>query len=380
MNDAQRTIRALIVAGIPVVTTGPPGVGKTGWFRALVNEHGFEVQDLRAAMKITEPGAGKWAMIQVVSSIRDPEDIAGWPVRTDDGLIMDPAIWAKAANHLANLGYFVLVMFDELRTISAAKQAAIMKPVHERLVGDEFLNPEIRFIAAANDIELSANGVPLEAAFANRWAHVDWELDAKSWAQGMYSGKFALQSPLPKKYRDQLGQERALIASFIERRPELLLQVPKDEEGRDGAWPSPRMWDTAAHALSVSKDSDLRARLVASCVGLAQAAEFIEWQNSLDLPDPEDIISGAYKGAIHDPMRGDKTFAILSSVVAALTSNKNATREKAVWNIFKKIADEGAPDIAAGHVATMFDLASTPPPKEVSLAFRSLLQKSGYLP
>lgn len=382
---ARLIIETNVRTGIPVIITGEPGTGKTFW----VQDHG-EVVSVGSwpsfAPENSSPDS-RWAIVQVMASVRDPEDIAGWPIRDPEhGLVMEPAAWGKLANKMADQGYFVVVFFDEARTITAPKQAAVLKVVHERFCGDIQLNREIRFIMAANSVEQSAGGVPLEAPMSNRLAHVPWVPDPRDWQKSMAFNKFRTQSPIPQKMMERLGEERGLIAAFIQKRPSLLQSVPPDEEHRDGPWPSCRTWDYAAHLLTMAdgQDENLRHHLIASVVGLDAASEFVVWQKELDLPDPEEVLQSistqkpikvAYKE------RPDKTFAILSGVTWAVTSKWTPDRYERAFKVLNKCSTDGLTDIAGAFV---YDLYQTRLKQKVApdvtkhlRPFVDLLKKSG---
>ena len=53
-------------------------------------------------------------------------------------------------------------------------------------------------------------------------------------------------------------------------------------------------------------------------------AEFLNWRNALDLPDPEELL--AKPNAFKVPERGDRTFTILASVSQAVVANMTKER------------------------------------------------------
>jgi hypothetical protein len=335
-----KVILASIEAGLPVLTTGPPGTGKTGWFKTLEKQRNYHV-------------------IPVTASVREPVDIGGWPFRTDDGIKLEPGAWAVEAMRVADTEdehgnpRIVVVFFDELRTVTAPMQAALLKVVHEGLVGDTFLPSSVRFAAAANSVEDSAGGVPLEPPMANRFVHVKWELPPMQWVEAMNVNEYTPQSNLSKDALSRLGQARAFVASFIHKRPELLLSMPQDEEHRDGPWPSPRTWDYAAHLWASSPDID-KGELLAACVGLPAAGEFMQWQEHFDLPTPEEALAGKVPDSrLVDQTRPDRTYAILSSCVSLVAGDWTPERYTQAWEVLAKVADLGQADVAAAMVSSL---------------------------
>jgi hypothetical protein len=219
-----------VAANLPVILWGPPGSGKTSAVLALGRRLGLPVE-------------------VVVGSIREPSDFAGLPVVRDGGTWLAPPRWAE---RLASAGTGILFL-DELTTAPPAVQAAMLRVVLERTVGDLVLPPSVRIVAAANPPEQAADGWDLSAPLANRLIHLDWKISAASVAEG-FAGGFPVPDPAGWSVPPaaEVGRARALVGAFLRVRPELVLAVP---DGPARAWPSPRTWDLAATALACTTDA-----------------------------------------------------------------------------------------------------------------------------
>lgn len=372
-SRAKRLVRIALEAGIPVVTTGPPGIGKTGHFYAL---EGSSI--LGRVVKV----------VPFMLSVREAAEIGGFPAPNfDDGVVdLLPVRAFKEANRLAEEGFFVILFLDEIRTITESQQAAAMKAVHEGVAGDITLNPWVRRAAAANSVAESAGGIPMAPPMANRWMHVFTSVNATEWAEEMRLNSFRMQSPLSEQAQLRLPQERALVATYISRKPGSLLSVPKDEDERDGPWPSPRTWDYVAHLWAAFGDGSMEVReeLMAGCVGLAQASQFIAWRNAFDLPDPEKLIDGSFKGELVDEDRPDRTYTIMSSLVSVLADNWTPDRYKRVWQLHAEVSKKGAGDIAAATINTLMrttkDRDNVPSIAEWAQGFADFLRRAGWTP
>jgi len=347
-------------AGIPVLAWGPPGTGKTA-----------------AITKIAE--ALSLPLEIVLASIREPADFSGLPVIRDDGVKMEAPAWAR---RLAASGEGILFL-DEISTAPPAVQAALLRVVLDRVAGDLSLPAGVSVIAAANPPEQAAGGWDLSAPLANRFCHLNWKVEAQAWVDGMLQGwKTPTLPVLPKNWEVKIPAARTLVASFIRHRPHLLLQVPESEEQAGKAWPSPRSWDMASRLLAASEaveeEEDNATRLITGCVGEGPALEFLTWRKELDLPDPEEVLKIPDKFRV--PQRGDRAFAILASVVSAVTENLTKNRWQAAWTVLAKSVDQGAKDIAAVSAGTLARAKKTnwPTPREAS-EFIPLLQKAGII-
>ena len=351
MNRSQQLIKTCVYGHIPAIGTGPPGTGKTAWGMTLERD---------------DPNL---KVIQVTASVREPADIGGYPMRTEAGLVLEPAAWAKHATQLAEEGYRVVMMWDEARCITARMQTALMKVILENLAGDTPMHPSIAHLAFANSVEDSAGGVPLEPPLANRFAHVAWRVDAEQWCAEMSAGKYAPVRQMDEDVLPRLTAARAEIASFIYKRRDLLHSMPQSDELRDGPWPSPRTWDYAAHLwaqVGPEAAMDYKEELLAACVGVGPAGEYISWRESTDLLDPEEILEGKFEQMINgktihmvDKDRPDRTYAILASVTAALTQNWSDKRFVAAMRAMAKAAEEGAGDVAAALVPLILESNQT---------------------
>jgi len=314
----------------------------------------------------------------VLASIREPADFAGLPVIRDDGVRMEAPSWAR---RLAEAGKGILFL-DEISTAPPAVQAALLRVVLDRVVGDLALPPGVAIVAAANPPEQAAGGWDLSPPLANRFCHLTWTLDSGAWVDGMIRGwPSPTVSPLPKGWEAGIPAARSLVAAFIRHRPHLLLQLPQSEEQAGKAWPSPRSWDMSARLLAASARAgeDVQAILVGGCVGEGPALEFLSWRRNLDLPDPEDILRDPDKFKV--PERGDQAFAVLTAVVTAAVGNLTSERWMAAWTVLARAAEQGAKDIAAASAKALAQARKPglPLPQKELREFIPLLQKGGLM-
>ncbi len=359
MTSAIVPLAIATQAGTPVLAWGPPGVGKTATITAIADALGLPLE-------------------VVLASIREPADFCGFPVIREDGVRMEAPSWAR---RLATAGRGILFL-DEISTAPPAVQAALLRVVLDRVVGDLPLPAGVAVVAAANPPEQAAGGWDLSAPLANRFCHLPWALDTQGWIDGMIQGWQTPAVPhLPDNWQGYIPAGRALVAAFIRHRPHLLLQLPASEDQAGKAWPSPRSWDMASRLLAACDASqageDISAFLVAGCVGEGAGLEFLAWRKALDLPDPEDLLRNPDMFRV--PERGDQTFAVLTAVVAAAVRDLSAARWTAAWRVLARAVEQGAKDVAAA-AAKPLALARKPdfplPQKELREII-ALLQKGG---
>jgi hypothetical protein len=362
MGGQHSTVEAMgiaVAAGVPVLLWGAPGTGKTSAIRDMAD-------------------AAAWPCETVIAAIREPSDFSGLPVVVDGVVHFAPPRWAE---RLAAAGRGLLFL-DEISTAPPAVQAALLRVVLERVVGDLDLPEGVVIVAAANPPEQAADGWDLSAPLANRFCHLDWEVEAGAFAQGIVGGWPAPVIPeLPAGWEDGQAEGRALVSAFVSVRPGLACDLPTDAARAGRGWPSPRTWDMAARlqtaALAAGASTEARTALVTGAVGPGAGTEFLMWQEEMDLPDPETVLADPDCFVV--PERGDRAYAALSAVAAAVAARPTTERWQAGWRVVAKVG-EGAPDVAAVAARTL--ARCRPPaavaPPEVKL-FAPLLKDAGLL-
>lgn len=332
---ALEALGVAVSAGVPVLLWGSPGTGKTSAVLALGE------------------GLG-WPVETVIGSIREPSDFAGLPVVIDGSVQLSPPAWATRLSQ-AGTG---LLFLDELTTAPPAVQAAMLRVVLERVVGDARLPAGVRVVAAANPPDEAADGWELAAPLANRLVHLDWPIEGKSVAKGLAVGfprpvLAGIESPPTAA---QSVSARAAVGAFLEVRPPLALQLPRSAAVAGRGWPSPRSWEAVAKLLAACEAAHAseaaRAALVEGAVGEGATLEFLVWLEHLDLPDPEAVLADPDSFVL--PERSDRAFAVLTAVASVAVADGSEQRWQQAWRVVARAADQ-APDVATLVARTLAD-------------------------
>jgi len=363
VSESVRTALAVAVgARVPVLLWGGAGLGKSSAVREMAAAAGLACET-------------------VIASIREPSDFAGLPIVAQDGqtVSLAPPSWAQ---RLAAADSGVLFL-DEISTAPPAVQAALLRVVLERTVGDLALPEDVSVVAAANPPEQAADGWDLSPPLANRFCHLDWDLQAGEWADGILAGfaQPAVPALLAETMRAEVTAARAAVGAFVSARPQLLYAHPGNEAASGRAWPSPRSWDMAARLLAAAQVSGaagtVTALLVAGAVGPGAAAEFLAWREDLDLPDPETVLRDP--ASFRLPDRGARAYAALAGVTAAVIANNTAPRWEAAWRAIAAATGGSQSDIAVAAVRSL--IAHRPdgavPPAAVLTAMTPVLRTAG---
>ncbi len=358
-DPAVAALTVAIAARVPVLLWGAPGTGKTSTIRALADAAGLPCET-------------------VIASIREPSDFAGLPIVVGQGVRFAPPAWAQ---RLAAAGRGLLFL-DELSTAPPAVQAALLRVVLERVVGDLDLPADIAVVAAANPPEQAADGWDLSAPLANRLCHLAWDVNPRVVADGLAGGWAAPQVPeLTGGWEAEEILARGLVAAFLRARPALACAPPADPASAGRGWPSPRTWEMAARlwgaAGAAGTGDEARSVLVRGSVGDGAGAEFLTWLLEMDLPDPEEVL--ADPDAFRLPDRADRAYAVLAAVTSAVTAQPSPERWAAGWRVLG-IAAATAPDVAAAaaRVLARHRPGDAALPPEIHL-FAPVLRDAGLL-
>ncbi len=321
-----------VMAKVPVLLWGSPGTGKTSAVRALGESLG-------------------WPVEVVIGSIREPSDFAGLPVVVDGMVALAPPSWARRLA-AAERG---LLFLDELTTAPPAVQAAMLRVVLERVVGDVALPEDVRVVAAANPPEEAADGWELAPPLANRLVHLEWPVEARSVAKGLAVGFAAPEvSTAGVPSPAQRLAARAAVAAFLEVRPTLVLQLPVVASLASRGWPSPRSWEAVSTLLAACEacgaSEQARATLVMGAVGEGPGLEFLSWLVNVDLPDPEAVLADPESFSL--PERSDRAFAVVTAVAAVAVAKGDVDSWAAAWRVVAKAA-KTASDVATLAARTL---------------------------
>src|SRR5438094_5905781 len=112
---AGEALAVAVASQVPVLLWGAPGTGKSSAVRKLAH-------------------AMNWPCETVIASIREPSDFAGLPIVADGAVRFAPPTWARRLAESGREGG--LLFLDEISTAPPAVQAALLRVVLERVVGD----------------------------------------------------------------------------------------------------------------------------------------------------------------------------------------------------------------------------------------------------
>ncbi len=276
----------------PVMIWGPPGVGKSQLVAQVAARHSVPLIDIRLSQL-------------------EPTDLRGIPFRVD-GMVewAVPRMLPDAQRH----GSAGILFLDEITSATPAVSAAAYQLILDRCLGD-YQVPQGWVIFAAGNRQ-GDRGVTYSMAtpLANRFSHYSFDANLDDWVLWAY----------------QQGIDERIIA-FLRFRPELLFDF--DPALDPVAFPTPRSWEFAHHALQkFASGSAILPGALQACVGDAAGVELNAFIDNMDnLPDIAAIIAGE---DVPVPQSIDLQYALASSLVGqAVVAAQTPQYESTLGNI-----------------------------------------------
>lgn len=385
----------------PTVTA--QATDKVELFNTLIQGIGVCAQIGIPFLLIGEPGNAKTAIVEAVfrqvcvthytsiPALNDPAHYAGYPAKgkNEDGVeiaVMLPNEWlVNLAKQAKVSGQRVGLFFDELSSAPPATRAACLRGILQGAWGDHSIENSSPG-SAMNPPELAEAGYDMSAPLANRFAHFPWDPPVLWWDEQRMMGFPDPDVPkLPADWRKNQHLANVLHSAFTRAKSSLIQKCPDQAELRSKAWPSFRTWTWATQlyaaclSLGAGPESDLAMILVSAVVGPGPAREWLTYCQELDLPDPEALLKDPT--GLKLPARGDRAYAALTSVVAAVLANNTPKRWNAAWEVLAQAVDMGRPDVAATSARMLGKNrpeGATKTPKAVG-AFVPLLKAAGMM-
>ena len=276
--------------GIPLMFWGSPGIGKS----SIINQVS---KSLNVALET------------VILSIRDPSDIGGLPVKTANGVVFEPPIWAK--NIVKSNGG--IVFFDELNCSASAVQASALRVICEGYVGELKLPKNTLMIAACNPIEQGTNTTDLGPSLSNRFCHIELEPSPDLFSDWLKLGKsldISTKRMNMEDWQAEYANVSSVVSEFISRNSGRFIG-----NFMDRSFASPRTWDMACRLWTTCRCKDyLAIDFISGCIGEGVTNELLNFYAYMDLPDPRVVLNRGVS-SLPDMDKIDRVYACINSVL-----------------------------------------------------------------
>ncbi|MCF6200824.1 MAG: MoxR family ATPase, partial [Hydrogenimonas sp.] len=255
-EELKDALKHLVAQRVPIFLWGAPGIGKSSIVRQIAKEREIGFIDLRL-------------------SLLDPTDLRGIPFFDQES---KKALWASPAFLPDGSEPEGILFLDELNTAAPMVQASAYQLILDRQIG-EYRLPDGWAIVAAGNREADRGVVfRMPAPLANRFVHLEMEIDAKQW------GRWAVKEGFDPS-----------VVGFISARPDALFKF--DAKSSHRSFATPRSWEYVDKILKSAPKPEHLMPLIAGSIGEDLAAEFLSWREAASkLPDLDDILQG--KGSV----------------------------------------------------------------------------------
>lgn len=233
---------ALGKAKQPTMLWGAPGVGKSDLIKQFAKQYGDFI-DLRLPLL-------------------DAVDMRGIPSIQDGKTVwMTPDMFPKKGKGV--------LFLDELPQAMPIVQSAASQLILDRKIGEYSLPDGWMIIAAGNRDSDRAATNRMPSHIANRFTHLDYEVDYEDWYTWAYANGV-----------------NPMVIAFLQFKPELLHKFdPKVK-----AFPTPRSWGFVSNLLNTGDIDEGLLEIVSGTIGEGAAGEFIGFVRVFrELPDYDTI-------------------------------------------------------------------------------------------
>lgn len=293
ITDLKIVIRESLASPVSLFITGASGIGKSDVIAQLAEDISTE---------LNEP----FELVDIRLSQFDSTDIRGvLYVNPKTGV----ANWSIPAIFPTDPDWSGFIFLDEITSAPQMVQASVYQLILNRKIG-EYALPEGAIIIAAGNRENDRGVVfKIVAPLANRFIHVNLEVDLKCWKQWAFS----------------VGIDPSIIGylSFAESN---LHNFKADSTEK--AWPSPRTWSFVDGLLKYDIDDRLKQELICGAVGIGAGQDFWNYRELVKTTfDLEDILTKPLELDINGINDVSVYYNITASIISRFSKSKPSKTE-----------------------------------------------------
>ena len=294
----KKSLISMIDSKIPVFVWGNPGVGKSSIIKQIANDKNMEFIDLRL-------------------SLLDPTDLRGIPFFDSSN---KSAIWAKPEFlPNSNSKAFGILFLDEINSAPPTVQAAAYQLILDRKIGEYTLPMNYAIVAAGNYESDRGVTYRMPTPLANRFVHLDFELDFEEWKSWAYESKIDTR-----------------IISFLSYKPQNLFTF--DAKAKEKSFATPRSWSFVNDILNSNLQIEFLKDVISGAVGKDSSDEFMNFCKVIDkLPNIQEILEAINTEV---PTNNSVLYALCTGMVYALKENSSIEKVTNILNYSLNLPNE----------------------------------------
>ncbi len=395
MRTASRQLLNIFInANVPVIMWGPPGVAKTSYLKGMCTKAGYHIET-------------------IIASGKDPTDFGGLPCVVEGQVQFQPMPWLMRADRIARQFLAdakanntepkkVILFFDELSSAPQSVQAPLLTGIQERLFGDLMLPENVVCVAAANPPEIAANGQEMAPPMANRFGHIQWDMDGDAsqyWVDAFISD-FGQDIPFTTVSKEQLaqysGQAKGLIITAIKRGVLSLFDFKPERLQNSTPRSIHNLSLLLAWSLAMNMQDSLDA-LTEAVLGEGPAVQFANFVRNMDVPSPQQMLKEGKDWDVKS-LREDVTFVALESMMSYVRRNVQESHVRgsvkgmdveewrSAWDVMYSLAVGGRHDLAVSFIPRLvtaipegLNVMKEASVRQLFMKFRPIMQAAGVL-
>ena len=291
----------------PMLIHSSPGVGKSSIVRDVAKTLGINLVDVRLAEMESVDIRG----LPSVDKNDRGEGVMKWNA---------PDCWPRDPNSKG------IIFLDEITSCDKSCQVAAYELILDRKIGDFYKVPDGWYIVSAGNLTTDrAVATSMSSALANRFLHVELDVDPKLWV------KWGIMHDVHPS-----------VLGFINYRPEFLFSM--ENENLERGWPSPRSWERVSNMVKIYGDNEtILRKMVYGLVGPAKGLEFMEFfKLNAKFENVLDMMYG--KVPVKIPEKNDQRYALCSTLIYQVWRGKDKDDEYKRLEGFYKIIQELPPE------------------------------------
>ena len=286
--ELENSLIELIDKKLPAFIWGSPGIGKSSIVKEVAKKLDLEFIDLRL-------------------SLLDPTDLKGIPFFDSSS---KEAVWAPPNFLPKDKTSKGLLFLDEINTAPPTIQAAAYQLILDRKIGEYELPKNWAIVAAGNNLLDMGAAFHMPAPLANRFVHLDLEVDFNAWKKWAYRANI-----------------NSLVIAFLQYDNSKLFNF--DPQVDIKAFATPRSWEYVSTILDFDLEERLKYKIILGSIGEDAANAFFAFLKvAKELPDFDLILKGE---EVEFKNEANILFAIVTGVVLRA---KDAIKEE-LENIIK---------------------------------------------
>lgn len=255
---------------------GAPGIGKSSLVRQVAERHQLPIIDIRA-------------------SLLDPTDLRGIPMLENHRAVWCPPSFLPTRDMVPGI-----LFLDEINAAPPLVQAALYQLILDRRIGEYELPKGWHIIAAGNRREDQAVTFKLSSALANRFIHLNMEIDHDDWHDWAVK-----QGIIPE------------ITAFLQYRPQLLTAKADGQQ----AFATPRTWEMASDVIKQFGAIVDARDVLPGIIGPSAAVEFMTFaKKSVMRQEIDALIADPTNAPLPDQL--DRLWVLVNFLTAQCTKDE----------------------------------------------------------